>query len=298
MLSTWLLPSWSRPCSSRSCHSCKPAIRTWAVPPPRDIERRRSSLVGPCLSVIGISATSVSGSTPACPACLITRHTSHSVAGRMPRTPPSSPLQPKENTPNSPIVYSVAAPARLLLDLSERDRDRVDAWLSPGSIEIPSDEITKPPAETADEVTRIEGRKRVPSFLSDPLPIWFDSIRRAKRNLDLNSTPNLVLDLGWLGKDQGSSTAVQTKTWKAGPASPVGAEHTTASAQRQRVKRPSSHAARDILPRSTRPPFPPPKGKGRGGNTCTTWYCVVWPGGKFIVGRPSARGRGRLVIHI
>lgn len=107
-------------------------------------------------------------------------------------------LQPREAHPKQNIVYSV----QHLENCRSTCLTRVDAWHSPGSIEIPSDEITKQPAATPDEVTRIEGQERVPSVLSDPPRS--DSIRFAapRRNLDLDlkSSPNLVLPLAGSGK--------------------------------------------------------------------------------------------------
>lgn len=163
----------------------------------------------------------------------------------------------KGTTPNPKHRVLGAAPGKLPLDLSER----VEAWHSPGSIEIPSDEITKQPTAAPDEVTRIEGQERVPSVLSDPPRS--DSIRFAAPDETWTWTstraPNLVLPLAGSGKTKAPRQPSRQRPGKlACQPSWSGAVSTRRRQPSNKgSKDPLSHAARDIPPRSTRPPAVP-----------------------------------------
>lgn len=231
-----ILPRWAFPIGNR--YQCHFSISI-SVDQPRG---------GACLS---------------CPSCLSYNQAHFSLhAGRMPRTPPLCPCSQRETHPKTKHRVLGAAPGKLSLDLPKR----VDAWHSPGSIEIPSDEITKQPAATPDEVTRIEGQERVlPSVLSDPPRSDSISIRRARRNLDLDldwtSTRARTWFCPWLarGRPRHHDSRPEQRPGKLASQPSWSGAHDGArpSSIDKGSKDPLSHAARDIPPRSTRPPAVP-----------------------------------------
>lgn len=169
----------------------------------------------------------------------------------------------------------------------------------PGSIEKPSDEITKQPTATPDEVTRIEGQEKGShslSVLSDPPRSG--PIRLAAPDETWTSTRAPTWFCPWLARERpGHHDSRPDKDQESWPASPAGAEHTTAHPHRQRVKRPSSHAARDNLT-TLHPPAVPTRRRGRKKETASAHPVLCGLAQKLIIGRPSARQRAAAFLCI